>query len=60
MAQQEVEFERWATLFLEGGENSLRANPRDQRACYEARIKDLQVEVGELSLLPMAGPPSLS
>jgi len=47
---RQSELEEWTARFLEGGENSLRANPRDEQACYEARIKDLQAKVGELVL----------
>jgi transposase-like protein len=47
---KQSELEAWTNRFLEAGENGLRANPRDEVAEYEARIKDLQAKVGELVL----------
>ena len=47
---RQSELEGWTKRFLEGGENSLRSNPREERAEYEARIKELQAKVGELVL----------
>jgi len=47
---RQSELEGWMKRFLEGGENSLRSNPREERAEYEAKIKELQAKVGELVL----------
>ena len=47
---KQSELEEWTERFLEGGENALRSNPRDEAAAYEAKIKDLQAKVGELVL----------
>jgi len=45
---RQSELEEWTKRFLEGGEDSLRTNPREESAEYEARIKELQAKVGEL------------
>ncbi len=47
---KQSELEEWTALFLEGSENRLRSNPRDEHAEYEAQIKELQAKVGELVL----------
>jgi len=47
---KQSELEEWTRLFLEGAENRLRSNPKDEFAEYEARIKELQAKVGELVL----------
>ena len=49
-AIKQSELEEWTSRFLEGGENSLRSNPIEEQAEYEARIKELQAKVGELVL----------
>jgi len=49
-AIKQSELEEWTSRFLESGENSLRSNPKEEQAGYEARIKELQVKVGELLL----------
>jgi len=46
----ESELEEWTARFLEGGENNLRSNPRDEQALFEAKIQELQAKVGELVL----------
>jgi len=47
---KQSELEEWTARFLEGGENQLRTNPREDRELYETKIKDLQAKVGELVL----------
>ncbi|NIN63376.1 MAG: DUF1153 domain-containing protein [Anaerolineae bacterium] len=47
---KQSELEEWTVRFLEAGENGLRANPRDEQAEYEMKIKELQAKVGELVL----------
>jgi transposase-like protein len=44
------EIEEWVEEARRGMENALRARPRDVRAEYEGRIKELQAKVGELVL----------
>jgi transposase-like protein len=44
------EIEEWVEEARRGMENALRARPRDMRAEYEGRIKELQAKVGELVL----------
>ena len=44
------EIEKWVDDFLKGGEEHLRAHPRDRQAQHEAEKKDLYAKIGELSL----------
>ena len=41
---KQPELEAWTAQFLEGGENSLRSNPRDEQMLYEAKIEELTLE----------------
>jgi transposase-like protein len=47
---KQSELEVWTAQFLEGGENSLRSNPRDEQMLYEAKLKELHAKIGELTL----------
>jgi len=47
---KQSELEEWTARFLEGGENNLRTNPKEEQAEYEAEIKELRAKVGELVL----------
>jgi len=44
------EVEGWLDRFVRGGEEHLRANPRDVQAVHEAEKKELYAKIGELSL----------
>ena len=44
------EVEGWVERFLAGGEEQLRANPRDQEAQWDAERKQLHAKIGELAL----------
>ena len=50
LAIPQSELEAWTAQFLEGGENGLRSNPRDEQMLYEAKIKELHAKIGELTL----------
>ena len=45
-----ADIEKWIEDFLKGGEEHLRANPRDKDAQHEAEKKELYAKIGELSL----------
>src|SRR5450756_892939 len=45
-----AEIERWREQFLAGGENALRARPKDEEALKDEQIAKLQRKVGELVL----------
>lgn len=44
------EVEGWLDRFTRGGEEYLRARPRDVQAQHEAEKKDLHAKIGELAL----------
>jgi len=45
-----ADVEEWMDEFLRGGEERLRAHPRDIAAQYAAEKKELHAKIGELSL----------
>ena len=45
-----ADVERWLNDFVKGGEEHLRAHPRDRAAQHEAEKKELYAKIGELSL----------
>lgn len=44
------EVEGWVDSFLKGGEEHLRANPKDLEAQHEAERKELHAKIGEMAL----------
>ncbi len=44
------EVEGWVATFLKGGEEHLRARPRDVNEIHEAEKKELYAKIGELTL----------
>jgi transposase-like protein len=45
-----AEVEGWVDVFLRGGEEQLRSNPRDQAVQHEAERKELHAKIGEMAL----------
>jgi transposase-like protein len=45
-----AEVEDWKERFLVGGENALRARPKDEEALKDEEIKKLKQKIGELVL----------
>jgi transposase-like protein len=42
------EYQDWVERFMQGGENALKAKPKEEAELQEQRIKGLQAKIGEL------------
>ncbi len=45
---KQSDVEEWTEQFIQGGKNRLRSRPREEKALFEAREKELKAKIGDL------------